>query len=227
MSDRHLAHWPSQVPRHLWIPETHLYRNAEVSAMRYPRKALAIFYDSELSYARFADETTRLAGWLRRAAGVQRGDRVLLLMQNSPQFMIAFYAILRADAVVVPINPMNLAGEHEHLAADTGAVLLEKSIVTASRRPQPAEWVSDDYRVVNVNDRAAAGLTNLGEILGRATAAIVNDYGGGSPRSIDLRGAGSSRTLVLVDGLPAGLAGNDLGDIALQMVDRVEIHRQP
>ena len=42
---------------------------------------------------------------------MKRGDRVALYMQNSPQFVIAFYAILRADAVVVPVNPMNLTGE--------------------------------------------------------------------------------------------------------------------
>jgi acyl-CoA synthetase (AMP-forming)/AMP-acid ligase II len=44
----------------------------------------------------------------------QAGDRVLLVMQNSPQFMAAFYGILRADAVVVPVNPMNLTEELRH-----------------------------------------------------------------------------------------------------------------
>jgi len=52
---------------------------------------------------------------------VKKGDRVLLYMQNSPQFMIAFYGILRADAVVVPVNPMNLTQELKHYVADSGA----------------------------------------------------------------------------------------------------------
>ena len=49
---------------------------------------------------------------------MRRGDRVLLYLQNSPQFVISYYAVLRADAVVVPINPMNLADELRHYIED-------------------------------------------------------------------------------------------------------------
>ena len=58
---------------------------------------------------------------------MRRGDRVALFMHNSPQFVIAYYGILRADAVVVPINCMNTTGELEHLLRDAGAT----TIVTA------------------------------------------------------------------------------------------------
>ncbi len=52
---------------------------------------------------------------------MRRGDRVLLYMQNSPQWILAYYAILRADAVVVPVNPMNLTEELRHYVADSDA----------------------------------------------------------------------------------------------------------
>ena len=65
-----------------------------------------------------------MAGFLQRECGVKHGDRVGLYMQNSPQFVIAFYAILRADAAVVPINPMNRTGEVEHMLDDSGASVL-------------------------------------------------------------------------------------------------------
>ena len=52
---------------------------------------------------------------------MERGDRVLLYMQNCPQFIIAYYAILRADAVVVPVNPMNRTEELRHYVEDSGA----------------------------------------------------------------------------------------------------------
>ena len=45
MSDRHFAHWPRNLPRHLTIPATNLYRNVEFSAIRYPDKAALVFYD--------------------------------------------------------------------------------------------------------------------------------------------------------------------------------------
>src|SRR5690606_14054336 len=102
-------------------PETSVWYNAEVSATRFPRKPYLIFYDTAVTFGAFRDEAERLAGFLQRECGVGKGDRVLLYMQNSPQFVIGYYAILRADAVVVPINPMNLTEELRHFVADSGA----------------------------------------------------------------------------------------------------------
>jgi len=117
----HAAHWPAALPWHLTLPETNVFRNAEVSALRYPNKPFIVFYDSPVSFARFLDEAERIAGFLQRRCGVKAGDRVLLYMQNSPQWILAFYGILRANAVVVPINPMNRTDELRHYVADSGA----------------------------------------------------------------------------------------------------------
>src|SRR5581483_3018734 len=117
----HYAHWPRSVPKTLLLPNTNLYYNLEVSATRYPQKPALIFYDTRLSFAELRDAAERLAGFLVQACGVGAGDRVLLYTQNSPHFVIAYYAILRANAIVVPVNPMNLTGELRHYVADTGA----------------------------------------------------------------------------------------------------------
>ena len=122
-SNLHLPFWPAHAPKHLWVPETHLYRNVEVSAMRFPTKPLVIFYDTAITYHEFQRETEAIAGYLRNRLRVKKGDRVLLYMQNSPQFMAAFYGILRADAVVVPVNPMNLTQELRHYVSDSGAAV--------------------------------------------------------------------------------------------------------
>ena len=113
--------WPSHLPRHLSIPHTSLVYNIEVSAARFPDKPCIHFYGNAISYRRFKAEMERIAGFLQRDCGVRRGDRVLLYMQNSPQFVLAYYGILRADAVVVPINPMNKTAELAHVVADTEA----------------------------------------------------------------------------------------------------------
>jgi fatty-acyl-CoA synthase len=113
--------WPKQFPKSLTIPQTTLWYNLEVAAARYPSKAATIFYDSRLGYAALVRQAERLAGFLQQRCGVRKGDRVLLNMQNSPQFIIAYYAILRADAVVVPVSPMNVTDELEHYIADSGA----------------------------------------------------------------------------------------------------------
>ena len=103
------------------MPQTHLFYNVEVSATRFPDKPFVIFYDTPLSFAEFQRDAERIAGWLQREAKVRPGDRVLLDMQNSPQWLLAYYGILRADAVVVPVNPMNRTDELRHYVADTGA----------------------------------------------------------------------------------------------------------
>jgi len=121
MSDRHLPHWPPGLPQHLTLPQTHLFYNAEVSAQRFPDKPFIVFYDTPLSFAEFKDEAERIAGYLQQVCGVKAGDRVLLYMQNSPQWVLAYYGILRANAVVVPVNPMNMTEELRHYVKDSGA----------------------------------------------------------------------------------------------------------
>ncbi len=120
MFNRHHAVWPENLPRHLTVPATSLFANLEIAARRYPDKAAIIYYDTLITYRELLQDVERLAGYLQRE-GVKKGDRVLLYMQNAPQFTIGYYAILRANAVVVPVNPMNHSAELEHYLADTGA----------------------------------------------------------------------------------------------------------
>jgi fatty-acyl-CoA synthase len=113
--------WPKQYPKSLTTPKTTLWHNLEVAAARYPDKPATIFYDSHLSYAELKRQAEQLAGFLQQRCGVGRGDRVLLSAQNCPQFVLAYYAILRCDAVVVPVSPMNVTEELEHYVNDSGA----------------------------------------------------------------------------------------------------------
>jgi fatty-acyl-CoA synthase len=119
--DRHFAHWPPGVPKSLSIPRTSLYYNLEVSARRYPDKAAIIYYGTVITYEAMEREVAALAGFLQQRCGVRRGDRVLLYAQNSPQFILGYYAILRADGVVVPVNPMNRSDELAHYIGDSDA----------------------------------------------------------------------------------------------------------
>lgn len=121
MNTTHHANWPVGLPFAITVPETSVYTNLEISARRYPEKTAIIFYDSVISYAELNRQVEALAGYLQKSCGVQRGDRVLLNMQNSPQFVIGYYAILRADAMVVPLNPMQMTDELRHYIEDSGA----------------------------------------------------------------------------------------------------------
>jgi fatty-acyl-CoA synthase len=113
----HLAIWPRRLPYALSVPETSLWFNAEVAAARFPDKAAYVFFGRSLSYREFRAQAEAIAGWLQ-GAGVEAGDRVAIFMQNCPQFAIALYGALRANAVVVPVNPMNRAEEFKHYITD-------------------------------------------------------------------------------------------------------------
>ena len=121
MQDRpHFRFWPPGAPRALVAPAVSLWHNLKTSAERYPDKPALAFLGRRLSYGQLAGQVEALAGALH-ALGVQRGDRVILDMQNCPQLVIAHFAILRANAVVVPVNPMNRAEELKHYISDSDA----------------------------------------------------------------------------------------------------------
>ncbi|MGH8783818.1 MAG: long-chain-fatty-acid--CoA ligase [Cupriavidus necator] len=112
----------SGVPDQLHVPETTLSANLEMSARRFPGKTAIYFYSAAISYAALYREVELMAGYLQRVCGVRAGDRVLLFSQNCPQFIAAYFAILRVDAVVVPVNAMLLRDELRHIVTDSGAV---------------------------------------------------------------------------------------------------------
>ncbi len=116
----HAAAWPKRLPTELAVPETSLWFNLEVTARRYPTKAAYQFLGRALSFSALHAQAEALAGWLQ-ARGVAAGDRVIVYMQNCPQFVVAFYAVQRANAVVVPVNPMNRAQELAHCIGDSQA----------------------------------------------------------------------------------------------------------
>ena len=121
MFERHFAHWPPGQPKTLELPRETVYANLVASAARHPERAAIDYYGRRISYRELKREVDALAGFLQQRCGVARGERVLLYLQNSPQFVIGYYAILRADAVVVPVNPMNRSEELSHYVADSDA----------------------------------------------------------------------------------------------------------
>jgi len=122
----HFSHWPLRLPRELVVPETSLWFNLEVSARRFPDKDVCVFLGRTLSFRELHRQAEALAGWLQQA-GVKDGDRVALYLQNCPQYLIAYYAVLRANAVVVPVNPMNKPEELGHYIVDPDTVVLVTS----------------------------------------------------------------------------------------------------
>ena len=119
MSKLHLQHWPRHLSHDLSYPNTGLYEHLATNAKRYPNKVAINYYGSQVDYATLNTRVERFAGYLQQVANVNAGDRVIISMQNSIAFVIAYYAILRCDGIVVPVNPMNKTLELEWYVSDT------------------------------------------------------------------------------------------------------------
>lgn len=95
-----------------------------------PEARAVVFFDTELSYAEVNARTNAVVLWLQ-AHGIERGDRVVVQLQNVPQFVMLALATWRLGAVLVPVNPMYKRDELAHAMSDSAAILFIGAAQTA------------------------------------------------------------------------------------------------
>ena len=99
-----LAHYDRGVPQTIEYPKAPLFHFLEEAARKYPDRACTIFNGAVISYKEMNEQSDHMAAALVDL-GVKKGDRVGIFMPNLPQFVIAYYGILKAGGVVVAVNP--------------------------------------------------------------------------------------------------------------------------
>jgi fatty-acyl-CoA synthase len=104
------------------IPLTPL-RFLRYAEQQYPQRTAVVCNQESFTYAQFADRTRRLAGALRQA-GVQPGDRVAFLSMNCHRLLEAYYGVLEAGAVLLPLNIRLAPGELSYVLNDAEATIL-------------------------------------------------------------------------------------------------------
>jgi len=105
MTDRPwFAKYDKGVPKTIDYPKEPLYYFLEQSAEKYPDKPCTIFKGAVITYKEMNEMTDHMAAALTDI-GVKKGDRVGIFMPNTPQFLIAYFGILKAGGVVVAVNP--------------------------------------------------------------------------------------------------------------------------
>jgi long-chain acyl-CoA synthetase len=123
-----LRFYDEGVPATLDYPSVPLDRLLSDAAAKHPEYPAIVFgasvgarvMDSAMSYQKLEDAVNRFAAMLQRL-GVKKGDRVAIITPNCPQFVIAYYGILRAGGVAAPCNFLYTANELEHLLNEAGA----------------------------------------------------------------------------------------------------------
>ena len=124
MEDRPwLRRYDPGVPQTIDYPAVPLFQLLADSARKYPNTPCTIFKGAEITYREMEELTDRLAAGLADL-GVKKGDRIGLFMPNTPQFVMAYFAILKLGAVVVAINPLYTPTEIEHQVKDAGIELM-------------------------------------------------------------------------------------------------------
>ncbi len=112
-------HWPQGVPRSLEYPEIPVHVLLRNTAKAHPDWSAIRFYGKRITFRELDEQADRFAAGLRKL-GVKPGDRVSLLLPNTPHFFVAFFGVLRAGAIVVQTNPLYTPRELENLYNDAG-----------------------------------------------------------------------------------------------------------
>lgn len=115
-----LQHYDDGVPHQIDVPQHPLHGFLKQSASAYPQQTATIFRGARLSYRQLDQLTDDLAAALA-LNGFRKGDRAVIYMPNTPQFVIAYYGIMKAGGIVIATNPLYSERELEHQLADCGA----------------------------------------------------------------------------------------------------------
>ena len=117
-----------------------------------------------MTYRKLEERSRAFAAYLQEGLGLQKGDRVALMMPNLLQYPVALFGILRAGMIVVNVNPLYTPRELEHQLNDSGAA----AIVIVSNFAHTLEKVVDKTQVKHVI------LTRMGDQLSPAKGTLVN-----------------------------------------------------
>jgi long-chain acyl-CoA synthetase len=115
-----LKFYEEGVPHHIEYPRVPLYQVLDDTARDFPNLDAVIFQGRRIKYGELAGWTQDLASALHQI-GIEKGERVAIMLPNCPQYIVAYYAILKLGGVVVNVNPMYVERELEFQLHDAGA----------------------------------------------------------------------------------------------------------
>ena len=116
-----LKHYPAGVPANVDIAQyASLVSLLDDSFKKYAARTAYRFMGKAISFAQVDEASRALAAYLQ-GQGLDKGDRVAIMLPNVPQYPVAVAAILRAGYVVVNVNPLYTPRELEHQLKDSGA----------------------------------------------------------------------------------------------------------
>ncbi len=124
-----LKSYPEDIPKSLDYPNIPLYKMLEETTEKYPNNTATVFFDAKITYRELTRQVHAFAHCLQEL-GVKKGDRVAIMLPNSPQLVISYYAALKIGAIVVQTNPLYKENELKHQMRDSESkVLISLNII--------------------------------------------------------------------------------------------------
>ena len=111
---------PTQVPKHIEYPQVSLQEILQKSAKEFPQKTAIVFDEREISYAQLDLLSNQFANSLVKL-GFKKGDCAAIFLPNIPQFIVAYFGILKVGGAVTSISPLHREREVEYQLNDSGA----------------------------------------------------------------------------------------------------------
>ncbi|BDG44571.1 long-chain-fatty-acid--CoA ligase [Saccharococcus caldoxylosilyticus] len=118
-----LAHYPQEIPHHLNYPDKTLPDYLRETAAQFGGHEAIYFLGKTLTFREVYEQALTLANYLKKI-GLQKGDRVSIMLPNCPQAVISYYGVLFAGGIVVQTNPLYTEHELEYQLNDSGATML-------------------------------------------------------------------------------------------------------
>lgn len=115
--------YPEEIPANLEYTNESVHQYLINAAKDYPNKIAIHFMGKEMTYKELYESSLKLAGYLQNL-GIEKGDRVAIMLPNCPQSVISYYAILMAGGVVVQTNPLYMERELEYQMKDSGSKII-------------------------------------------------------------------------------------------------------
>ncbi|RST76301.1 long-chain-fatty-acid--CoA ligase [Siminovitchia acidinfaciens] len=112
--------YPVTIPKTLEYDRKPVQQYLTDAAKKYPNKTAIHFMGKELTYQELFESSLKMANYLR-SLDIKKGDRVAIMLPNTPQAVISYYGILYAGAIVVQTNPLYTERELEYQMKDSGA----------------------------------------------------------------------------------------------------------
>src|SRR4030043_454644 len=107
------------VPHHIQYPDIPLCRLLDNAVKDFPEKEAIIFQGRKITYRQLGEEVAHVASGLAQR-GLKKGQRMAIMLPNCPQYIVAYYAILKNGGIVVNVNPMYVERELEFQLKDAG-----------------------------------------------------------------------------------------------------------